>query len=724
MKIKLLPFLILILSMCIYPQNQLWHKISTVDAGNSVSIAVDSLGYIYNGTSDRGLFQSTDNGLSWQKLNIGFSDITIRKVRVTQDGSIMAVTTKYGIMISSDNGRTWSQINGQLSPIDIITISSSSDFLLAGTPNGLFKSSDGGKNWLSDNAFAGLKVIEIENIKGTIFCYGIAGIQKKAFFTSSDGGKTWTEIDLSHEGFSYQTAAFAFDKATGRVFCAASFSSYNGTGRVTYSSNDNGRTWVIIDSKGKLINSLFTDSSGLLFAACSHDGIIKSTDWGLSWQNASAGISNPYVGSITYDKKGNIYAGTTSGVMVSQDNGLSWKEVSKGLNISSLNGFVADDNGNLYASSTASIYRSKDDGLNWAPVMNGIEPGNLSMLREVNNNIFISHTTYLTTSSFTSGQKFYPDLNSWGKSNNVVDQTGVDPRGRIYSLYTYFDGIFATNYLYVSSNGGDIWSPLLSTDKGGWNPPFAVDPYKGIIYLRSAGNLCKSSDYGKTWSNTNYAGGNCIKLKSNTKGHLFAMPDSFNIFRSEDEGNTWKDIRNNITLTAGISEIYFDNNNRVFLLTGNGRVIYSKNSGDSWIEITNNLLDQGGIFAIAFSPYSVVYAASISGEIYRTTEEALKEFVSVEEPKIDIPENYSLSQNYPNPFNPNTTISYAIPHAGNVSISLFDALGNKVMDLVNEYKSEGIYKVNFDGKNFASGVYFYRIHSGNYIETKKLMLIK
>ena len=94
-----------------------------------------------------------------------------------------------------------------------------------------------------------------------------------------------------------------------------------------------------------------------------------------------------------------------------------------------------------------------------------------------------------------------------------------------------------------------------------------------------------------------------------------------------------------------------------------------------------------------------------------------------------IPSNFILYQNYPNPFNPQTTIKYDIPKAPftsetHVTLVIYDILGKEVKTLVNEYKKTGSYLVEFDGSNLASGLYYYKISPSNYVETKKLVLIK
>ena len=94
------------------------------------------------------------------------------------------------------------------------------------------------------------------------------------------------------------------------------------------------------------------------------------------------------------------------------------------------------------------------------------------------------------------------------------------------------------------------------------------------------------------------------------------------------------------------------------------------------------------------------------------------------EVKIDIPSEYALKQNYPNPFNPSTTIRYQIPTSGIVSLKVYDVLSKEVANLVNEEKTAGRYEVKFDAADLPSGVYFYKIQAGNFIKTKKMILMK
>jgi hypothetical protein len=100
------------------------------------------------------------------------------------------------------------------------------------------------------------------------------------------------------------------------------------------------------------------------------------------------------------------------------------------------------------------------------------------------------------------------------------------------------------------------------------------------------------------------------------------------------------------------------------------------------------------------------------------------ESVQVEVQLSDLPTSFSLDQNYPNPFNPTTTIRYALPATSYVTLSVFNTLGQQVGTLVHDIQETGYHEVRFDGGNLASGVYFYRLKTGDFIQTRKMLLLE
>jgi len=136
------------------------------------------------------------------------------------------------------------------------------------------------------------------------------------------------------------------------------------------------------------------------------------------------------------------------------------------------------------------------------------------------------------------------------------------------------------------------------------------------------------------------------------------------------------------------------------------------------------------------NPYTKMFAyTGLNGTVNTEVSDTLNHFIDFStgignEPNITLtPTEFSLSQNYPNPFNPTTKITYAIPVEGKVTMKVFDLTGREIMSLVNEPKHVGFHTVDFNGSNFSSGVYFYKINvestkEKNYQATKRMVLIK
>ena len=101
-----------------------------------------------------------------------------------------------------------------------------------------------------------------------------------------------------------------------------------------------------------------------------------------------------------------------------------------------------------------------------------------------------------------------------------------------------------------------------------------------------------------------------------------------------------------------------------------------------------------------------------------------EQVTAVEQASHPIPIDFALYQNYPNPFNPSTNIQFSIVQRQLTIVKVFDVLGRELATLVNEVKEPGTYTVQFNGSNLASGVYFYRLQAGSYVDTKKLVLLR
>jgi hypothetical protein len=138
--------------------------------------------------------------------------------------------------------------------------------------------------------------------------------------------------------------------------------------------------------------------------------------------------------------------------------------------------------------------------------------------------------------------------------------------------------------------------------------------------------------------------------------------------------------------------------------------------GDTTVIVFNNSQNQNFQFNVNGNPTSINfdYGNWILKYVNGITDTEI----------LPIPDEYVLKQNYPNPFNPTTTIEYSVPQSSYVTLKVFNVLGKEVATLVNGQNGAGRHKVNFDASTLNSGVYFYRIDADNFIDTKKMILLK
>jgi hypothetical protein len=164
---------------------------------------------------------------------------------------------------------------------------------------------------------------------------------------------------------------------------------------------------------------------------------------------------------------------------------------------------------------------------------------------------------------------------------------------------------------------------------------------------------------------------------------------------------------------------------------GNLEIYYkrSTNGGSNWgtdTQLTSNSGNSGiSSVSVSGSVVHVVWSDNRDGnpEIYYKRDPT-GNITGIENIGSEILDEFQLFQNYPNPFNPSTTISYQLPVSGPVTINVYDLLGREVATLLNEEKSAGSYEVNFNASILSSGIYFYKLQAGVFVETKKMILIK
>ncbi len=235
-----------------------------------------------------------------------------------------------------------------------------------------------------------------------------------------------------------------------------------------------------------------------------------------------------------------------------------------------------------------------------------------------------------------------------------------------------------------------------------------------------------TSDGGDTWSIQHYGsrlGELCWKIQFRTRTTGYVSIEKFSqgptyYLKSTDGGITWSDqlFQNSAYDVQGIG---FISDSMGWLGGWMGDTYETTDAGASW-----HLAGFGNIIN-RFRFLSDTLAYAVGSTVYKYSIDSVGGTVWVNENQIQIIQGkFFLSPNYPNPFNPSTTIEFLIPTAEFVTLKVYDVLGNEVATLVNEEKPTGSYEINFDASELSSGIYFYKLQTGLFVETRKMILLK
>jgi hypothetical protein len=188
------------------------------------------------------------------------------------------------------------------------------------------------------------------------------------------------------------------------------------------------------------------------------------------------------------------------------------------------------------------------------------------------------------------------------------------------------------------------------------------------------------------------------------------------IFSTTNNGTNWNPVNNGLP-DLKVNSLAISGTN---LIAGtNGGVILTTNGGGVWINKNQGFSPPPAVKTMLVANNYVF--AGAAGAVWRRS---LSEIIGIKNISTEIPSEFSLNQNYPNPFNPTTNIKYSIPKNSFVKLVVFDALGREVETLVNEKQSAGTYEATFGGTSLTSGVYFYRLTTDGFSDTKRMLMIK
>jgi len=410
--------------------------------------------------------------------------------------------------------------------------------------------------------------------------------------------------------------------------------------------------------------------------------------------------------------------------------------------ITASNCLAADANGNIWIGANNSIVKF-DQNKTWT-VYNS---SNSQMPQDNPTDIEIDGSNNIWISTYGTG--FYSfNGSTWSKYTNTTTS------GNMPTDYTYcmtFDnsgnvyvGIYCGNSRnagLVKWNKASTWTTFNSFFDGyNYKNVEAIAKDKsGNIWCGTSIGVFKYDPVGNTWAqytkeNTNSGlGGNYVRaINVDASGNIWFGCMNYNTTTyaweggglSKFNGTTWTNYKptNSGLSNAMVSAIAFRNND-VWVGTGfcgqyTGNGLY-KFDGTNWTNYSNSTSTFPGtcVNKIVVDKNNNVWiaGANIVTKIDYT--------VGIDKSE-SLPGSFQLMQNYPNPFNPSTKINYNLKEAGYTYLKVYDLLGREIAELVNEYQNPGYYSVEFDASKFTAGTYFYKLRCGNFVDVKKMVLVK
>ena len=524
----------------------------------------------------------------WTSIGPYVAEINTLAIDSNNSNTIYAATERKGVYKSTNKGGSWSLANNGLSDLRVYRIAidnSNSQNLYAATYSGLYKSINGGDNWVSIKT-DGLEntSVAIDYNNSSVIYYGT----RRSIFKSTDSGNSWNQI-------------FRNDQI--------------------YSIND-----IIIDP-----------SNPSTLYACNTYWIYKSTDGGNNWKPAGK-LDSVYSLAVDPSNPSTIYtANISGGVYKSSDGGENWVSAKNGLTSNYNTSVVVDplNSNTIYTASNNQIFKSLNAGANWSIVYTGewaSTPSHLTIDPKNPNFVYMANEIGIVSSS-DGGNTWYPSNN--GITDRVVNVLATDPSNS--------SKLFAgTDNLFVSGNSGESWNTVEGNYYQWSVQSIAIELSNSVEYYLGfkGGNLKKTLNSGKDWlqvdfglpKNNNGNGYNYVNtiiiVPTNTStmyAQVTSLQGRGGVYKSINGGDSWNAVSAGMTEINATSMVIDPINPSIIYVGVNGSGVYkSSDAGETWKAINNGLTALSvNTLTISQSKPSVLYAGTFSG-IYKSIDSGEK----------------------------------------------------------------------------------------------------
>ncbi len=326
------------------------------------------------------------------------------------------------------------------------------------------------------------------------------------------------------------------------------------------------------------------------------------------------------------------------------------------------------------------------------------------------------------------------EINDSLPSNDGISAIAVEDTNTIW-CGTYYNGLYKYDFNQWIKVGNDLFNYeinqiIIDSSNSKW---IAMDDGGGLVKLTGSDTVrIYHPDFispASGWTSTN---GLLIDKENQNKLLITAehiMPHTNTNFLAEydmanDNWTLYDSAAVNSRVLPSKLVLTNDQNNKKWIGTMTTGILTFDNGTFNFITKDNSGLPENTVWSLMIDSYNNKWISGYPNYgIAIFNENGIVNITSVDY-NFNSTQDFQLYQNYPNPFNPFTKISYQIPQQGFVTLKIFDVLGREIATLVNEEKPEGRYEVNFSSKGIASGVYIYRMKVNDFIESKKMILLR
>ncbi|GAB6283490.1 MAG: hypothetical protein STSR0008_22630 [Ignavibacterium sp.] len=724
----------------IIPQWELRYPDIPTDHINDIFFLNEEKGFIVNDGGS--ILKTSDAGLTW-KIVSHFQRNVFTKIKFLDDKMGFALSPHsvigdtVNLAMTTNGGDQWNLINiGMSVAIDFLPLSlnefiKSNQVSLAWLDVAIerYDSARGvwipvydvPRFWDGELWVAFGDIIQFQKLTDKIIALGASQVAKNAgrisdsvsfFLQCFDNGFTWDTLwcDLPDVAYSF----YFLDDRVGWLGLEND---------KIYKTTDGGITWFEQYSETSAenhINSIHAVDENHVFAVNQNGKVIYSTNGGSDWQVIQVGDIYNYTSKI-------YFLNNTSGFLAGQDfwkttnGGTIWERVSNSLTGQFWKIDFIDENYGMGIGEH--IYGTTDGGYSWKI----LKPGNnqftgLDMIDRSNAWVVGYDTLYKTTDGGIT-------WSALGISSNIEYMRGIkflDQNTGV--LFEVIENLNDTTVNYVTTDGGNSWQRYPIS-----NQPFLTSFFKlkftdpAHLWFVNQQGIWLSRDTAKTWEFNPMNGSLYSAFDfADTLYGWFAVSDGQQktMKFTTDGGKSWTAVDKPYSNQSMDLIIYGKDNTSAYniLVAGYDGSLFRFNEG-STIGFVEETYTQNPLFSFASFLSGNRMHVWVAGH-GMTVLHADFLITDIDETKEINNLSFLLLQNYPNPFNPSTTIKYHISQNSFVVLKVFDVLGNEISTLVNEVKTPGEYDAEFNAINLSSGIYFYQLKAGSFIETKKMILLK